>query len=291
MQQALQAGRLLEDEYLVVSLPDSAPTPTISASPPLAASQSSAALGTPSPMTTIASPSRRRSPTQREVEDLGDEEKDQGRHCVYFSHGAVVFFNCDEKTQADCIEQGKKFTTKPKTSAMETEEFELEVEPSLSRHEWGKLAHNKLILQSLDLKSVSVISSVLAQAVALRHFEDEIDKLLENLEKSELDALKILKESNKVVRDVILTLGLLDHASKSSPAWHEARYHHIWVALRDEFEIEKRWRVLETKTSFLQDNLKFAVELANARTSERMEIAIIALISAELFVSVLHLVR
>jgi len=278
MYEQLKVGRLLmEDEYLIVPL-------TATSSVSTAQSQGAVVAGT--------AIKRRDLSAQRSTQapDLNMREEDlesSSRFCVFFSHGAVVFFNCDEKAEADGLEQAKRFSKATNLTPMQREEFELEIDPGMQSY--SKFVPNKLNLRSLDIKSVAVISNVLGQAVALRHFEDEIDRLLEDFEKRELEAVRILRESSKVVRDVILNLGLLDHASGSNPAWQEEEYHQVWAGLRDEFEIEKRWKVLQTKATFLQDNLRFAVELSHARTSERLEIAIIALISAELLISVYHL--
>lgn len=283
MYQKLKVGRFLEDEYLLVPLPLS--------SQPLTSTSNNAPQT--SPGDAAATKAKRRTLAHQKAassqQGLNEEEQDEGRHCVYFPHGAVVFFNCDDRVQRECLDTSKPFTKSP-MGEEEVEEYEVEVDPNLG--EWCEFAPNRLIVRTLDLKNVAVISNVLAQAVALRHFEDEIDTMLEGFEaqKKEREAVKILKDSNKVLRDVMLTLGLLDHASESSPAWQDERYHQVWTGLRDEFEIEKRWRALQTKTNFLQDNLRFAVELAHARTSERLEIAIIVLITAELAISCFNVI-
>lgn len=289
MCEKMKLGRLLlENESLVVALPSISLATAHLMTTTVARQQSTIVDNAGSKITTPAASTRRRDLAQRNLELKDPQEVQNDRYCVYFSHGAVVFFNCDDHAQLECLEQCRPFSrSTPLMEPVDSEDYEIEINPDLDT--WSRFAPNKLILKSLDVKSVDVISLILGQAVALRYFENEVDKLLENFEKTELDAVRILRQSNKVVRDVILKLGLLDHVGGHSPAWEDERYYKIWSGLRDEFEIEKRWRVLQTKTTFLQDNLRFGVELAHARTSERLEVAIIILISAELGISLYHL--
>ena len=272
--QKKNVGRLLEDDYLLVSFPYSNFLPE---SPPKSLPIS--------PESTIISPPRQRKLAQKAL-GLKDEEKYQGRHCVFFSHGAVVFFNCDEVIQKECLELGRTFS-KSILDEVQSEDYDVKVDHNISSDTWCVLEPNRLLLHSLNLENITLISTVLGQAVALRHFEYQIDNLLESFDKPEQEPLNALRESKDVVVDVILKLGLLDLASENSSAWNDNRYYRLWKGLREEFEIEKRWRVLSTKTSVLQDNLKFKVELKHAERSTGLEIAIVVLISVELAVSLL----
>ena len=276
LHQKKKIGRLLEDEFLVVSLPSLLPAQELMSD--------SARIIAEGPVV----PPRQRKLAQMSL-DLKEEEQDKGRHCVYFAHGAVVFFNCDEETQRECLEESRPFA-KSILEEVESEDYEVEVDPTISQEVWSAFLPNKLVVHTLDLQSVSVIATIIGQAVALRHFEYQIDTLLEEFDKVEKGPLRALRESKKAVVDVILKLGLLDQASEDSPAWQENKYHSVWKGLRDEFEIDKRWRVLSTKTDVLQDTLKFQVELKHAEKSTRLEVIIILLIFAELLISSLNFI-
>lgn len=222
------------------------------------------------------------------MSSFSDEDTKSAKHAAFFEHGTLVGFNLDEKTQEKCLEIARKAGRCKEKS--EFEDYQVEIDGNIEP--WSEFQPNKLVVQVLDVHNVAVIASVLSQSVSLREFERQIDVLLQEFESGKLaeenvDPLKALKDSNQVLAHVILELGLLDRPIDS--AWQDERYHKIWLGMRDEFEIDRRWKSLQTKATFLQDNLRFAVEYQNALSGKRLEIAIIALIFCELIVSFAHL--
>ena len=55
--------------------------------------------------------------------------------------------------------------------------------------------------------------------------------------------------------------------------------------MRDEFELELRWEILEKKIGHLQQTMKFIIDGMNASKGHRMEMLIIILIASELGIS------
>jgi len=168
--------------------------------------------------------------------------------------GSVVFFGVAPPAQAAFLDAARRACTK-QLAAPYSDELQLRVQPSL-RH-WSALAADTLALRALDSNNLRVVSLVLAQSVALNHFEAKVDAMLEvfgalNREMEKVGTMPLPKrrlfqlvaENNSTITDVITKLGLL---SRSDAAWAAARYARIWEGLRADFELDDRFENLHFK--------------------------------------------
>ena len=67
------------------------------------------------------------------------------------------------------------------------------------------------------------------------------------------------------------------------------QYGRIWEFLRAELEMEPRFKTLDMKLNLIQDNLKYFLEILQARKSDSLEWTIIILIGAEICLSLYEL--
>ncbi|GBG28373.1 Sporulation protein RMD1 [Hondaea fermentalgiana] len=228
--------------------------------------------------------------------------KSEGGHpcAVFFDYGAVVFFDCDEVLQTESITQAEQFCVGylDTGGAAGADDFMVEVDPT--QESWSTFKSNRLVVQKMDMNNIRVIASVLGQSVALGHFERVVDGMLQSFESANSEETlsahsytpsrtkllyRMLSESNSVLSEVIVKLGVLDR-TRMKEAWRFPKYGVIWEGLREEFEISDRFSVLEMKASYLQSNMRFLVELIHSHKGERLEWMIIVLITLELIVSV-----
>ena len=72
-------------------------------------------------------------------------------------------------------------------------------------------------------------------------------------------------------------------------AWKYVQYGRIWEHLRSELEVEQRFETLDMKLALVQDNLKYFLELLQARKSDSLEWTIILLIGVEICLSLYEL--
>eukprot|EP00924_Labyrinthula_sp_SR-Ha-C_P014362 snap_masked-scaffold_20-processed-gene-3.7-mRNA-1 protein AED:1.00 eAED:1.00 QI:0/0/0/0/1/1/2/0/332 len=215
-----------------------------------------------------------------------------------YDFGAVVFFNCSHfevKTKLDLLKENviKNPLLKTKLSSRH-EEFKFTIREDIPENE-PLIQNNQLYLTELDTNSVSVISSVLAQSVALSHYETLIDEILEDFhkfqslqnnplsyflrrlnfinERQTIVLLKLLREANSVIGNVILKIGLLDRTKLKDSVWKYERYFKIWEEIREEFELEDRWEILNTKVEYLKDNMQFFIDILNTEKGLRLELS------------------
>ena len=125
------------------------------------------------------------------------------------------------------------------------------------------LTNDVTILQDLDLQSTTVISTVMAQTVALDHYSNMVDEMLDiftafnhSVEKTgqftaieKRDLFKLVAQNNAVLIDVLSKLSLLE---RSDIAWKMPQYVHLWEGLREEFEVESRFNNLKYKLNLIQ---------------------------------------
>jgi len=214
------------------------------------------------------------------------------RYLVVFKFGSVVFYNMGFKEREECLKLARTFTSTPLAVPM-TDDYRVVVRPTLS--DWASLESDHIVLKRMDINNISVISSVLAQTVALEHYEQKVDGMVEifsklnksteltgdlNISKKRLFSL--VAENNNTLTELITKLGLL---GRSDTAWQYAQYNIVWEGLRQDFELEDRFQDLDYKLNLIQTQVKFYLEILQNRKSDALEWIIIVLISLEICVS------
>lgn len=217
---------------------------------------------------------------------------------TFYAYGSVVFFNCTQAIMVSNISVAKRHSTGffAKSLNMSTEELLVIKNPKLSS--WSIYDSGELVLQELDINNIRVISHVLGQSVALSYYEKLVDEILKKYQhitenQPEVSVvsynrtmlLKLLRESNSLLAEIILKLGILDRTKLRDSAWKYDTYFTVWEALREEFEVKDRWEIINTKSEYLKSNMKFFIEVLNTEKSLRLERIIIFLIGAELLLN------
>jgi len=223
---------------------------------------------------------------------VGIPSTDLMRYMVVFKFGSVVFYNVGAQEREECLELTRNFVESPLAYPMK-EDYLVKVSPRLD--EWAKLESDHIVLKRLDVNNISVISAVLAQTVALEHYEHKVDAMVEifsklnksteltgdlNISKKRLFSL--VAENNNTLTELITRLGLL---GRSDTAWQYAQYNIVWEGLRQDFELEDRFQDLDYKLNLIQTQVKFYLEILQNRKSDFLEWTIIVLIALEICVS------
>jgi uncharacterized Rmd1/YagE family protein len=208
-------------------------------------------------------------------------------------YGSVVFFDVSAAAQGAFLAAARAAAVKLLPAPF-SDTLQLHVQPSLEP--WSRLAADTLALRALDANNLRVVSSVLAQSVALAHFEAKVDAMLElfgalNREMEAVGTLPLPKrrlfqlvaENNSILTDVITKLGLL---SRSDAAWAAARYTQVWDGLRTDFELDDRFENLHFKLELIATQLRFHMDVLQNRKSDALEWTIIVLITAEVALGV-----
>jgi len=222
------------------------------------------------------------------------------RYVAIFRFGSVVFFNVSTKESGRILEAIKKHGTDQISAGFERKEhYGVVIQPGMEddmTHVTGDYA----TLKELDMNAVAVISTIMAQTVALDSYSDIVDELLSNFASinstvkrtgnftaMERDNLfKVVAQNNSIFIDMVSKLGIKD---RSDTAWNLSQYDQVHESLKGEFEIERRFDQIEFKLNLIQQNAKFFLEVMQNQKSSTLEWIIIVLIAFECGIMILDM--
>ncbi|KEH41357.1 hypothetical protein MtrunA17_Chr1g0170791 [Medicago truncatula] len=221
-----------------------------------------------------------------------------GCYMVVFQYGSIVLFNVLEHEVDGYLKIVRKHAS-GLLPEMRKDEYEVKEKPALSTWMQGGLDY--IMLQYLDVDGIRTIGSVLGQSIALDYYGRQVDGMvaeftdinreMEATGKFKMQRKKLFQlvgKANSNLADVILKLGLFE---RSDIAWKDAKYGQIWEYLRDEFELTQRFASLDFKLKFVEHNIRFLQEILQNRKSDFLEWLIIALIGAEILLSLYDIVQ
>uniref|UniRef100_A0A2N9E2Y6 DUF155 domain-containing protein n=1 Tax=Fagus sylvatica TaxID=28930 RepID=A0A2N9E2Y6_FAGSY len=197
-------------------------------------------------------------------------------YMVVFQYGSIVLFNVREHEVDGYLKIVQKHAS-GLLPEMRKDEYELREKPSLST--WMEGGLDYIMLQYVNIDGIRTIE-----------FTD-INREMETTGKFKMKRKKLFQlvgKANSNLADVILKLGLFE---RSDIAWKDAKYAQIWEYLRDEFELTQRFGSLDFKLKFVEHNIRFLQEILQNRKSDFLEWLIIALIGAEILLSVYDIVH
>ncbi|KAL5569218.1 hypothetical protein UlMin_025793 [Ulmus minor] len=224
-----------------------------------------------------------------------------GSDCCYmvvFQYGSIVVFNVREQEVDGYLKIVEKHAS-GLLPEMRKDEYEVREKPTLNT--WMEGGLDYIMLQYLNTDGIRTIGSVLGQSIALDYYVRQVDGMvaeftdinrgMETTGKFKMKRKKLFQlvgKANSNLADVILKLGLFE---RSDIAWKDAKYAQIWEYLRDEFELTQRFASLDFKLKFVEHNIRFLQEILQNRKSDFLEWLIIALIGAEILLSLYDIVH
>ncbi|KAH7295778.1 hypothetical protein KP509_27G065600 [Ceratopteris richardii] len=225
-----------------------------------------------------------------------------GPFLVVFHYGAAVLGNFRMQEEEDFyLNLVKKHCLESldHTEEARKDDYKIVVRPALAT--WSQAGHDNIFLQKLDLDNIRVISSVLAQSVALEHHLRKADGMVNifsrlnsgmeetgNFTMSRKELFQLVASANTTLADLVLRVRLLD---RSESAWKDSRYASIWEYLQEEFEMIDRFENMNFKLKTIQKSVEFFLGVLHNRKSNAKEWLIIILISCELSVSLYKILR
>lgn len=239
------------------------------------------------------------------------EDPDRPRFIAIFRFGSVVFLNVSPRETAEIVDEIKAKHCKGAVlqGIPRKEQFGVLVDHSFASHAdamYAKYANSDkstedgyavvtgdyCVVPELDMNGFAVISNIMAQTVALDTYNDSVDDLLSNftsvnssvtktghLTSADKNFLfKTVAQNNSIFIDMISKIRIKD---RSDTAWNLTKYEKIHYGLKDEFELDDRFDMIETKLAFIQQNSKFFLEVLQHQKTNSLEWIIVLLITLE----------
>ena len=221
------------------------------------------------------------------------------RYVVVHRFGSVVFFNLSTKDASRILQEVKRHAVDPISAGFERREhYEVALQPSL-RGASGLMTADRAMIRSLDMNTVGIVSDIMAQTVALDWVNETVDELLANfssvnstvektgcftsMERKSL--FQVVARNNALFIDMV-HIGIKD---RSDTAWHLSQYESLHEQMRQEFDLEDRFKDIEFKLNLIQQNSKFFLEVLHAQKSNTLEWVIIVLIGFECVLMILDM--
>ena len=232
------------------------------------------------------------------------------RFVAVFGFGSVVFFNVSPKEIAVLVEEIKGISTGRLLPGSERRDrFCVHVQPPHITYGFGEdrfkddennenennneevVTADYCIVPELNMKSVDVISNVMAQSVALDAYNDTVDELLADFEtinhKVTIEGNLSTVDRDKLFRalaknnSIFLKLSKVGIKDRVDTAWNLSQYESVSEGMREEFDIDRRFEHIEFKLNLVQQNAKFFLEVLANQKSDSLEWIIIVLILLE----------
>ncbi len=211
-----------------------------------------------------------------------------------FRFGCVAFFNfTDEEIAAEFVHLRGTFGKGMDDPPTETYEIRL--------GEPVNVEFEHVVVKRLTRDHVAVTALTVAQSAALEFLEKNTEQVLDtssnlfvNVAASgrlPMDLRKILKLIGSTVntrQEIVTKLAILDAPDET---WKSKELDHLYRDVRDNFEIDLRFRAVDRKLALLQDNIELLADLTNYQRANALELLIIALIFIEIVLGVTGLVR
>lgn len=211
-----------------------------------------------------------------------------------FRFGCVAFFNFTDPEAATEMQRlrdalGKGVDDPP----IETYEIRLG-EPAAVEFE-------HTTIKRLTRDHVAVTALTVAQSAALDFLEKNTEQVLDTsstlfvnvssqgrLPMDLRNLLKLIGSTVNTRQDIVSKLAILDAPDET---WKSKELDNLYRDVRDNFEIDLRFRAVDRKLTLLQDNIELLADLTNYQRANALELLIIALIFIEIILGVTGLLR
>ena len=202
-----------------------------------------------------------------------------------FKYGVVCFLNHSEVEMTGFLQLISAYCKNPLKERL-NDEFEIETDaPKIH------LGFNKVSITEHDTEMLRLIMMHVSQSVALDHFENLTNKLLEETN-SHTQVLEIKGKldlsGSRLKKYIGKTLNLKNRIAENlyifdSPeeTWEDENLSKLDHGLKKTFDLQSRFRTIEEALAIVKENLELFKDLLQYRQSMTLEWVIIILIAVE----------
>jgi uncharacterized Rmd1/YagE family protein len=218
------------------------------------------------------------------------------RLAVLFDFGAVVLIGLDSDEREPLI-RAISARLSPEPHPPLTEDFLVEVATGSP----SQVKFDRVVLHEPTLPRLKLISLLLAQSVAMDYYDEDVQEILRRSDAITAalrtagrlpgrvdDVVKFIGSCMETKNGVISTLALFD---KPEATWEDPELDSLYNRLREELELDDRFRALEAKLRMIQDTLVLLVDLSQYRSTWRLEITVVLLILFEILLMLWQMFR
>ncbi|QEC70022.1 RMD1 family protein [Panacibacter ginsenosidivorans] len=202
-----------------------------------------------------------------------------------FKYGIVCFLGYNEVESTAFIQ-----VITPYCRNMQEERLndEFDIETNANRY---KLGYNKIELESADVESFRLIMLNVSQSVALDHYSQQTNILLEEtnyhtqilekkgkLDLSGINLKKYIGRTLNLKNRIAENLYIFDSPEET---WEDENLNRLDIGLKKTFDLQSRFRTIQEGLGIVKENLELFKDLLQYRNSIVLEWIIIILIFVE----------
>jgi required for meiotic nuclear division protein 1 len=214
-----------------------------------------------------------------------------GGVAVLFRYGAVVLFGSKPEAIDDFV-AGLAASVVGAFPVPERDEVQLLIRP-----EGDQLVDpaGNIVLRDRSLERLQLVADILAKSLVLSHYEARINELFDRIEPLAA-ALRERGRAGAAGKDLLRNIGdvlSMQHkmvgrvgtAETPELLWEHPELDRLYLRLADEYELRDRDRALDRKLDIVSNTVETLLGLVQTRSSMRVEWYIVALIVAEVLLS------
>lgn len=218
-------------------------------------------------------------------------DRSEERQVYLYHFGGVVFLNCTDSTIRDFSREMEKIidTFKGFPNIKYQEQYTLRIE------EGGALAisNDYAVMPRYDRAFIDIIAFVIAKSVALERIEEQVDKVLDEMEsvitlldqgKLSIPDRRLAKLASKILNFKYRSIAYIMILDKPDITWENLEADRLYLTMDNLFELNQRYQEIKYKSETLMDITGVFTSLSHARRASRLEWIIIALIFIEIVI-------
>ena len=214
-----------------------------------------------------------------------------GGIAVLFRYGAVVLFGAKSAAMDEFV-KGLAPSVVGAFPTPEQDEARLLVRPDSDQH---VDASGNIILRDRSTERLQLVADILAKSLVLSHYETRINDLFDRIEplamalrekgRAGVAGKVLLRHIGNVLLMQQKMVGRVGTSETPELLWEYPALDRFYLRLADEYELRDRDRALDRKLDIVSNTVETLLGLVQTRSSMRVEWYIVALIVAELLLS------
>lgn len=223
----------------------------------------------------------------------GEDEK-----VLTFSFGSIVFVNSNQKHTEILMKYLKSI--KPEIDIEHYDTFKDDYNLHFTEGEEMEFTDSYVQIPDKELFYAELISIIIAKSVALERIEQQLVKILDNIEgkidnlekgKLNIGNKELAKTTSRIVRHEYNTIAYIMILDKPDITWTNSEAAHFYEKMSEFFELNDRYEVIKSKTEILKSIVDGLGAISHSMRGLFMESIVVILIVVEVVLMVLDLFK
>ncbi len=232
------------------------------------------------------------------LERIIGEKADENEKILVFSFGSIVLVNSNNVHTEIFMKYLKKI--KPEINIENYNRFQDDYAIHITEGEEIDFTDRYVDIPSRELFYPELVSIIIAKSVALERIEEQLGKILDNIE-SKIDNLEkgklnignkeLARTTSRIVRHEYNTIAYIMILDKPDITWINSDAAYFYERMSEFFELNDRYEVIKSKTEILKSIVDGLADISSSIRGLKLEWIVIILIVMEVILMTLDLFK